>query len=120
MLDLYKNIKSLRKENKWTQEELALRLGYTDRSTIAKIEAGKVDLPRSKIIAFAQVFGVSPGDLLGNVEEPESPEEQLIKANERGFFIRSITDEELELIKRYRKSSPEAQGIIRKILGYES
>lgn len=65
MLALYSNIRELRKMNKWTQEELAQRMGYTDRSMIAKIEAGKVDLAQSKILEFAKVFGVSAGDLMG-------------------------------------------------------
>ena len=66
MLTLYKNIKDLRKQNHWTQEELAQRMGYKDRSTIAKIEAGQVDLSRSKIIQFAQVFGVEASELMGD------------------------------------------------------
>lgn len=41
---LYVNIKRLRKEAKMSQEELAKRVGYTDRSSIAKIENGEVDL----------------------------------------------------------------------------
>ena len=71
-MKLYENIRELRKLNGWTQEELAQRMGYTDRSTIAKIEAGKVDLTQSKILEFANIFGVDPGDLLGWEEtEPE-------------------------------------------------
>ena len=65
MIKLYENIKQLRKENGWSQDELARKLGYTDRSTIAKIEAGQVDLAESKIMAFAKVFGVKPTDLMG-------------------------------------------------------
>ena len=48
MLELYKNIRRYRKELKLSQEELAKRTGYTDRSSIAKIEKGMVDLPQSK------------------------------------------------------------------------
>lgn len=65
MLELYENIKRLRKQNKWSQTELAKRAGYTDRSSIAKIEKGEVDLPQSKILTFAKVFGVAPGELMG-------------------------------------------------------
>lgn len=68
MINLYKNIRELRKQNHWSQEELAKRMGYTDRSMIAKIEAGKVDLARSKIIDFAKVFNVAPGDLMDEEE----------------------------------------------------
>ena len=66
MLDLYKNIKKFRRANKMTQEQLAVKTGYTDRSSIAKIERGDVDLPQSKILLFANALNVSPGDLMGN------------------------------------------------------
>ena len=66
MLELYKNIRKYRKQMGMTQEELAKRIGYTDRSSIAKIENGSVDLPQSKITQFAKVFGISSKDLMGN------------------------------------------------------
>lgn len=66
MLELYKNIKKYRLGLKMSQDELAKKAGYTDRSSIAKIEKGQVDLPQSKIRLFADIFGVSPGDLMGN------------------------------------------------------
>ena len=66
MLTLYKNIRKLRKQNSWSQEELATRMGYGDRSSIAKIEGGKVDLSQSKILDFARVFGVDPSELMGD------------------------------------------------------
>lgn len=66
MLELYQNIRKYRKELKMSQEELAQRVGYNDRSSIAKIEKGLVDLPQSKIALFAKVFGVSSGALMGN------------------------------------------------------
>ena len=66
MLDLYKNIKKLRLQMQWSQDELAKRTGYTDRSSIAKIEKGQVDLPQSKILLFADIFRVTPGELMGN------------------------------------------------------
>lgn len=66
MLELYKNIKKYRLENKMTQDELARQTGYTDRSSIAKIEKGDVDLPQSKILLFASALNVSAGELMGN------------------------------------------------------
>lgn len=65
MLQLYKNIKSRRIELKMTQSDLAQKLGYADKSMIAKIEKGSIDLPQSKIVAFAEALEVSPGDLMG-------------------------------------------------------
>ena len=107
MLKLYENIKTLRKQNHWTQEELALRMNYTDRSTIAKIEAGKVDLSQSKIVEFANVFGVEPGELMGWEDTPDekTPHERLVGAYVKNDFDR-------KLLERYHNLSPEARKLI--------
>lgn len=65
MLKLYENIKRYRMAAKLSQAELAKRTGYTDRSSIAKIEKGLVDLSQSKIKQFAEALGVTQGDLMG-------------------------------------------------------
>ena len=67
MLQLYKNIKNRRKELKLTQSELAHKKGYADKSIIAKIEKGDVDLPLSKIKVFAQALDVTPSELMGDI-----------------------------------------------------
>lgn len=54
------NLKKLRLARNMSQEELAKALGYTNRSSINKIELGKNDMPRSKVARAAQVLGVSP------------------------------------------------------------
>lgn len=66
MLELYINIKEKRKKLGMTQSELAKKLGYADKSMIAKIEQGKVDLTQSKIIAFAHALHTTPSELMGN------------------------------------------------------
>ena len=65
MAKIYENIKNLRKNKGWSQTELAKRAGYTDRTSIAKIENGSVDLPQSRIAKFAEVFGVTESELMG-------------------------------------------------------
>jgi transcriptional regulator with XRE-family HTH domain len=65
MLELYKNIKKLRIENKLSQDELALKTGYTDPSMITIIEEGKIDLTISKIIVFAKALNTNPSSLMG-------------------------------------------------------
>lgn len=65
MIDLYKNIKKRRQELKMSQSKLAELVGYTNRSSIAKIEAGKIDLPQSKIVEIAQALQTTSGDLMG-------------------------------------------------------
>ena len=65
MLQLYKNIKKQRQLLGMTQTDLAKKMGYADKSMIAKIEKGVVDLPQSKIIAFAEVLKTTPSNLMG-------------------------------------------------------
>lgn len=65
MLELYKNIKKFRTQLGITQQELAIKAGYKDKSMIAKIEKGLIDLPQSKIITFSEIFGVEPSELMG-------------------------------------------------------
>ena len=106
MLKMYERIKELRKQNNWTQEELAQKVGYTDRSAIAKIEAGRIDLPQSKIVEFANVFGVDAGDLLGWGEDlyvttlPSTPEEEKAK----------------ELYELYANASPDVKSAVELLL----
>lgn len=71
MKKLCENIRRHRKAIKMTQEELAARTGYADRSSIARIEKGEIDLPQSKIKQFAAALGVTPGQLMGWDQEPE-------------------------------------------------
>ena len=65
MKPLYTNIRALREARGWTQDDLAAKMGYKDRSMIAKIEAGKVDITVSKVELFADLFGIAPVDLIG-------------------------------------------------------
>lgn len=69
MLELYENIKKFRTMKGWSQNELALRVGYSDKSMISKIENGLVDLSQSQILRFADELGVTPSDLMGWKDE---------------------------------------------------
>ena len=59
-------IKSLREEKKMSQTTLAELVGYKDKTAIAKVEAGKVDLPQSKISAFAKALGTTTSYLFSD------------------------------------------------------
>lgn len=65
MLAPYKNIKARRLELKMSQDRLAELTGYKDRSSIAKIEKGEVDLAESKIREFAKALKITPQELMG-------------------------------------------------------
>lgn len=96
MLPLYKNIKSKRTELKMSQDTLAELTGYKDRSSIAKIEKGEVDLAESKIREFAKALKVSPRELMGWDEPDEEP--LTIAAR---FDGDEYTEEELDEIKAF-------------------
>lgn len=83
-MELHENIRALRKARGWSQQQLAERVGYGDRSSIAKIEAGKVDLPRSKIAEFARVFDVTPAYLMGYSEETDALLVSIAEDNKSG------------------------------------
>lgn len=73
MLKLYQNIKKMREEKGLSQDALAKLTGYTDRSSIAKIEKGLVDLQQSKIELFANALGTTSRELVG--WDDESPQD---------------------------------------------
>ena len=58
-MDLAENIKKRRLELGLSQQELADRLGYKTRSTIARIESGENTVPDSKLVKFARVLDTS-------------------------------------------------------------
>ena len=65
-----KNIKRLREEKGMSQDTLAKLTGYTDRSSITKIEKGQVDLQQSKIELFAKALGTTARELVGWENKP--------------------------------------------------
>lgn len=65
MATIYEKIKKLREELGLSQDELAKRLGYASRSSITKIESGKVDISRKKIAEFAKALNTTPAYLMG-------------------------------------------------------
>jgi repressor LexA len=52
-----------------SQEELAKLAGYSERSIVARIESGEIDLSQSKIKAFADIFHVTPSALMGDDDQ---------------------------------------------------
>ena len=106
---LYENIKKRREALNMSQETLAQKVGYTSRSSIAKIENGGVDIPRSKIIAFSKALKCSPMELMGwtgtqNKQSSTSGEEPLINEvilNRNGKIVRKqYTKEEMEIVSK--------------------
>lgn len=98
MEELYENIRQRRIELGMTQEELAKALGYADKSMIAKVEAGKVDLAQSKILAFASALNTTPSWLMGWNEDD---------ADDKTALLQKIYDENKILFDAADDATPE-------------
>ena len=96
-------IKERRKELKWSQRELAAKMGY-NHSTITRIETGKIDIPQSRIAQFADVLNV-PVAYLMNLQEGIQADP--VGTAERHFEI--IMDEDIADIFDDFKRLDEAQ-----------
>ena len=69
-------IRTLRLRKGLSQEELAKKMGYSDRSAISRIEKGDNKLQQDKILEFSKFFKVSPLVILG-IEEYVPPKTQV-------------------------------------------
>ena len=58
-------IRRKRIANGWSQEELAKRMGYSNKSSITRIEKGYNDVSQSKIVKFANILGTTIEYLMG-------------------------------------------------------
>ncbi len=54
----YERLKKLRTERKITQEEMALKLGYKNKSGYCQLENGKVKMTLDKALKISQILGV--------------------------------------------------------------
>lgn len=99
-------IKAKRISLGWSQRDLAERMGYKNHSVVARIEAGKVDLPQSRVDQFAKVLGLSHGYLLGLVsEEVNKKNDQIVELvamlrREPDFFATVVQLAELDPAQR--------------------
>lgn len=82
MPDIGKRIREKREARGITQEQLAEKLGYKNKSSIAKIETGTNDITQSKVVAFAKALDTSVAYLMG-WEDDTDPQESLSREDEQ-------------------------------------
>ncbi len=61
---LYENIRKRRKQLHMTQKELADKCGYTDHTTINKMENGQVDISFKRLKQIAAILDTTVVDLI--------------------------------------------------------
>lgn len=102
ILELYERIRQRRKELNLTQEELAQKLGYKDRSAISRIESGANNLTQSKIYAFANALSTTTAWLMGGdagpIEKPPTPASGDGRIQEFMRLFEQLTDAEKALV----------------------
>lgn len=74
MTEIGDRIRERRLAQHLTQSDLAERLGYKSKTTIAKIEAGVNDIPQSKVVSFANALDTTPAYLMGWTDDPYEEE----------------------------------------------
>lgn len=100
-MDLYRRIRQRREELGMSQEELAKKLGYKSRSTIAKIEKGENDITQTKIAAFAKALDTTPGYLMGWTSKNENIRKARQKLNLTLDDVAKVVGVSRQTIQRY-------------------
>ncbi len=96
-------IKALRKQQQWSQEQLAKKMGYKSRSTINKIELGIHEITQSKLLAFAEIFNVDPRELV--TDEPIDYEKLKKKWDKNSYARSKEIHLQEEILDQYGKKS---------------
>lgn len=98
-------IKLKREELKLSQEELAIRIGNKDKSTISKIEKSGNDITMKNIQRIANALGVTSQYLMG-WEETDT----IMEVEEKNA-------QALEFYEKYKNAIPEIQKAVDGLLG---
>ncbi len=96
MADIGKRIKEKRESLGMTQEELASKLGYRNKSSIAKIETGTNDIVQSKVVEFANILDTTVAYLMGWESIPKSNKRKGVTINVLGRVAAGIPIEAIE------------------------
>lgn len=91
MTNIGNNIKERRESLGMSQDELAEKMGYKSRSTIAKIEKGVNDVTQTNIVKFAEILKTTPAYLMGwekiKKENNTITDVVLRMTNDSDFFV---------------------------------
>lgn len=106
-MEIGEKIRKRRMELGWSQRDLAAKMGYTNNSTIAKIETGKTEVTQSRVIQFSKVLNVPIAYLIDSDEGTKKSSTDARSLTEKEFlwldlfrsFPESKQDEVIERIR---------------------
>lgn len=101
-------IRERRKALHMSQEELATAVGYTSRSTIARMESGDNKVDIDKIHLFAKALHTTTGYIMGTEDSP-------VPSN-----YTATTPQERQLLAAYRHANDDGKKVFHAIAAYFS
>lgn len=112
-MEVGERIKRRREELKMTQKELAQKVGYTSRSSIAKVESNANGMLQSKLNAFANALQTTPAYLLGWDDEETTKKDDTLA----DIILQATLDDEFhELIRLLSEVPSEQRSAVKSIL----
>ena len=101
-------IKQRRKELRWSQRYLAEKMGY-NHSTITRIETGKIDIPQSRIVQFADVLNTDVAYLMDweekTIENNPTGDDGLSENMQQLIeFAKSVPEDKMELVLKLMRT----------------
>ena len=111
-MEVGERIRQRREQLGMTQEELAEKVGYISRSSIAKVEANANGMVQSKLLRFAKALKTTPAYLLGWAEEETQKKNDtitdiILRLRQDALFLdvvnglASLSAEQLQAVKTF-------------------
>lgn len=98
-------VKERREQLGLSQDELARRVGYTNRSSIARIERGDTDIPQSKLYDIARALRVTPSYLMGEDTE-------CVYTSDPPMMVAEMTAIDEESMEKFFELTPQNREIV--------
>lgn len=123
MESIGRRIRNERERQGLTQDELARKMGYKNRSVVSTMETA-TELSLKKVKKVAAALNVDPGYLMGYPSKKADMEipfdSDLKKAFEKliaeSYVKQVLSDAEIAIIKRYRELNDDQKQMILKML----
>lgn len=97
-MNIYERIRHRREQLDMSQEELASKIGYKDRTAVSKMENGQRQIKQSMIVKLAAALDTTPSYLMGWDKEDDDA---------------TLSD---RLLTRYRELDDLDQAMVRRLL----
>lgn len=111
-MEIGEKIKQRRLEIGMSQRELARKMGYSDNSTLNRIEKGTVDVSQAKIVQFAKVLNCSIAYLMDWEEDKEIATDKNLTDGEKLLLelFHKVPDDKKEMLLKMIEVAIENRG----------